>query len=349
MSGFSTLYLLEAKLLRQDVWMANLSATIIMIIVLGMATYVQKKHMALNMSDIIELLFGKWLGKLVLSVYLLGFMGLGILSLRSLSWFYTSAILPNTSPVLIMLLVSIVTTYAVSLGLGSIVRSVQVILPFFLAGILVIGILSVRDVDINPFLPQFQSRPSLILYGTMVSFGFPFGKSNVMAFLFSEVKNPKKIFASCSVGVAFSCLYLLMSTYLSMGSLGLNLFRTASFPFFSTIQLVRFGAYLERIEIMIIGIWTIFTLFEIIIVQHVFVKVMGTMFALKETKAFILPVGVLFLAVAAKSFRHLTDLMAYDYKILPFSIIPPVLIVNLLLVILTWVRKRKRGIQQVKP
>jgi hypothetical protein len=242
-----------------------------------------------------------------------------------------------------------VTTYAVSLGLGSIVRSIQVILPFFLALIVVISIFIIRDVDMNPFLPQFQNRPSLILYGSMISFGFPFGKSGVMAFLFSEVKNQNKIFVSCSIGVVFSCVYLLMSTYLAIGSLGLNLFKTASFPFFSAIQMVKFGEYLERIEIIIIGIWTIFTLFEIIIVHYVFVKVLGKVFALKETKPFIIPVGALFLAVAVKSFPHLTDLITYDYNILPFSILLPVIVVNLLLVILTWVRKQNRGIQQVKP
>lgn len=343
MSGFSTLYLLEAKLIKQDVWMATLSATIESIIVLWMIAYVQKSFTKLNMTDIIEILFGKWLGKLVLSVYLVDLIGMGVLSLRSLSFFYTSAILPKTSPILIIFLIIIVTTYAVSLGFGSIVRSVQVILPFFLAAIVVISVSIIRDVDINPFLPQFQNRFSLILYGSMVSFGFPFGKIGMMAFLFSEVKNHKKIFVSCSIGVVFSFVYLLTSMYLSMGSLGVNLFKMASFPFFSAIQLVKFGEYLERIEIIIIGIWTIFTLFEIIIAQYIFVKVLGKVFAIKETRSFILPAGALFIAVAMNSFPHLTDLITYDYDILPFSIILPIIVFNLLLLILTWARKHKLG------
>lgn len=341
MSGFSTLYLLEAKLIKQDVWMAYLSAMIVVVIVLWMVTYVQKNFNNSNMTDIIEILFGKWLGKLVLSVYLLNFIGFGVLSLRSLSFFYTTAILPKTSPILIILMITIVTTYAVSLGLGSIVRSVLVILPFILASMVVVCLLIIRDMDINPLLPQFQSRFSLIFYGSLISFGFPFGKAGVLAFLFSEVKNSKKIFVSSSVGVVFSCVYLLIATYISMGFLGLNLFKTALFPFFSAIQLVKFGVYLERIEIIIISIWTIFTLFEIIIVQYVVVKILGKMFAIKETKPFILPVGALLLAVAMKSYLHLTDLTTYDSDILPLSIILPVIAFNLLLVILTWVRKHK--------
>jgi spore germination protein KB len=340
MSGFSTLYLNEAKVLMQDVWMANAAAAIVSLFVLGSAVFIQRRFGSLNLSDIIELLLGKWLGKLVLVFLMVKMLDLAVMSLRSISLFYKSAILPRTSPSIIILCVVIVTTYAVFLGLGPIARSVLVLLPFFAVMFLVICFFILGDIDANPLLPQFQSRAPLVLYETLSSFGFPFGKIAVLMFLYSEVKNPKKIFVSCGFGVFASLLYLLISTYLSIGSLGSNLFRTASFPLFLAIQLVKFGEYLERVEITIIGIWTIFTLYEIIVVQFVFVNIMSKVFSLKDRRFFILPVGVLFFAVAMKSFTRPTELLFYDTNVLPFTAILPMLVFPLMLFALTWMRKR---------
>ncbi|WP_308639898.1 GerAB/ArcD/ProY family transporter [Paenibacillus silvisoli] len=340
MSGFSTLYLLEAQMLKQDAWMANISAVTVIIIIVYMIAYVQNKFGDKNMLDIIELLFGKWISKFIYGIYVVSLLGLGVLSLRSLSFFYITAILPKTSPTLIMFLILVVTTYAVSLGLGTIVRSVLVILPMFLILIAVICILSFRNVDINPFLPLFQKPVQQIYYGAMISFGFPFGKMGVIFLLFSEVTNKKKIFLSCSVGVVLSCAYLLTSTYLAMGSLGMNLFAASSFPFFSAIQLVKFGEYLERMEIIIIGIWTIFTLFEIIIVQYALIKVIGKLFSITNTQSFIIPMGGILLALSMNSYFHFTDLVDYDLKILPFTVIIPAVTINILIVVLTRLKKR---------
>ncbi|MBA2939767.1 endospore germination permease [Paenibacillus sp. CGMCC 1.16610] len=342
MSGFSTLYLLEAKVIMHDVWIANVTAMLAVLLILKVFTYVQSQFPNLNFSDIIEALFGKWLGKFVLVFYLMGMIGLGVLSLRSISLFYNTAILPNTSPMLIMGLVLCVTTYAAFLGLGTISRSIVLILPFFIVAILIIGFLIYQDVEDNPLLPQFQHPFPLILYCAMISFGFPFGKAGVIAFVFSEVTVHKKLYKSCSIAIVSSCIYLLMSTYLSFGSLGDNMFKTASFPFFSSIQMVKLGEYIERIEIMIISIWTVLTLFEIIVVQYVFVKIIGRMFKLRDIKALYLPVGAIFLVVSSKSAVNSAELIAYDLSILPFSIILPSILIPLSMLCLVYFRKIRR-------
>ncbi|NBD23206.1 GerAB/ArcD/ProY family transporter [Paenibacillus glycinis] len=347
LSGFSTLYLLEAKLLMQDVWIANLTACLFILMLLKMNAYVQNQYPHANMSDIIDIVLGKWLGKLAHAFYLLGMLGLGVLSLRSISVFYTSAILPGTSPNLIMLLVVIVTTYAASLGLSTIARSVLVILPFFVVSIVAIGFFIYQDVEANPFMPQLQHPLPLLLYGSLISFGFPFCKSYVMVFLFSEVTHQKKLFKSCSIAVVFSCAYLLIATYLTIGSLGDNMFKTAMFPFFSSIQLVKFGEYIERIEILIIAIWTIMTMYEIIVLQYVFVQIAGRLFGMKALKPFYLPVGVFFFAVATKSFVNPAELVAYDLKILPVSVNLNAVLVPVCVFVLTLFKKRGGSVQEL--
>ncbi|QHW32870.1 GerAB/ArcD/ProY family transporter [Paenibacillus rhizovicinus] len=338
MSGFSTLYLLEAKLILHDVWMANITAAVAIILLLQLLMYIQRRFPDQNFSDIIVNMFGNWIGKFVLCLYLLAMTGLGVLSLRSIALFYTTAILPNTSSSLIMAIVVLVTTYAAYLGLNAISRAALVILPFFAMAMVVICIFIFNDVELNPLLPQFQHSFPLIVYGSMISFGFPFGKTSVIVFLFSEITNQKKVVRSCAIAVILSCLYLLMSTYLSIGCLGEHLFKSAAFPFFSAIQLVKFGEYIERIEIMIIGIWTILTLFEIIIAQYCFVKIVGRIFGAKALSSLYLPAGAFFIAVSMRSFDNPAKLLSYDMMILPISILAPSILVPLALIGTIWVR-----------
>lgn len=345
LSGFSTLFLSESKLVKQDVWMSNLLAIVISIGMLWLLSYVQSQHPQLSMAEACEKLLGKWFAKLVLVIYLIYFLDIGVLAYRAISWFYTTAILPNTAPNVLTLLIVLVSSYSIYLGLGTLARTVQLILPFFILSICIVSLFILREVEINPFLPMFQSKLSAIIYGGMLSFGFPFGKSVVFGFLLSRVKNTKKTFVSLATAVALSGIYLLLSSYLTFGALGIHLTKLSAFPFFTSIQLVKFGEYMERIEILIIAIWTIFTLFELIVLHYVFLVVIKQVFKLKETKPFIIPTGLLFYALAQISYTSMMDLGAYDFEILPFSSLIPSLIIPVLLAIITWVRKRQRIMQ----
>ncbi|SDN36689.1 Spore germination protein [Paenibacillus sp. yr247] len=347
LSGFSTLFLIEAKLVKQDVWISDLFAIGVSVGVLWLLCYVQGQHPQLSMAETCEKLLGKWFAKLVLVIYLVYFLDLGVAAYRAISWFYTTAILPNTPPNVLILLIVLLSSYAVYLGLGTLVRTVQLILPFFILTISIVSVFILREVEINPFLPMFQSKISEVVYGGMVSFGFPFGKVVVFGFLLSQVKNTKKIFVSSAAAIALSGVYLLMASYLTFGSLGMNLTKLSAFPFFSAIQLVKFGEYMERLEILIIAIWTIFTLFELIVLQYVFILVIKQVFKIKEAKPFILPIGLLFYALSQISHTTIMDLAAYDFKILPFSTLIPSAIIPVLLAIITLVKKRQRSLQDL--
>lgn len=340
LSGFSTLFMNEAKILEQDVWIANLLATVVGVCILWLMKYVQVHFPDKSMPEIFQMLLGRWLGNAILLIYLLDTIGLTVLTLRALSMFYTTAILPHTSPELIMLMLVLVTSYAVYLGLETIVRTVQLMLPLFLLSITVICLLMLPNVESNPFLPPFQSRITDVVYGTLLSYALPFGKTNLLIFLFHRIGNMKKLALSSTVALILSYAYLLIATYLAIGSLGLNLMKSATFPFFSSIQLVRVGLYIERIEIMIIGIWTIFTLFETVVAHYLFTDIVGEVFRIKDTKRFILPFGLLFFAVGFRSFIRPTELELYNMTILPFSMLFPALLMPIVLALLTLIKRQ---------
>ncbi|TFE28595.1 GerAB/ArcD/ProY family transporter [Cohnella luojiensis] len=348
LSGFSTLFLIEAKLIKQDVWMSYLLGITVSIGMLWLFVYAQKQYPHLSMAEIFDELLGKWFAKLALCLYLVYMLETGGAAYRALSFFYTTAILPNTPNIVLMFLIFLCTAYAVYLGLGTLARSIQVILPFFIVAIVIVSFFIVREIDTNPFLPQFQSRASEIVFGGMVTLAFPFGKAIIFGFILSRVKNVKKIFSSTAIPMALSGLYLLAVTYMVFGSLGFNLSHAATFPYFSAAQLVRFGEYMERIEIFVISIWTVFTLFEIIVIQYIFMLVAGHVFRIKETRFFVFPICLLFFAIAHKSFIRMMDLSLYILGIYPISSLLPIVIIPVLIAFLTLVKKPRGAKKSVK-
>ncbi|MGO4548141.1 endospore germination permease [Paenibacillus sp. 2TAB23] len=341
LSGFSTLFLSEAALLKQDVWMSYLIGMASAIGMMWLLCYVQWKNPQLTMVEICDKLFGHWVSKLVLFIYLIYILEMQAAACRALTAFYTTVVIPNMPSNQMILLIIFSTTYATYLGLGTIVRAVQITLPFFLVGISIISFFLLREIETNPFLPQFQHTFSEIMYGGLLSLYFPFGKLVVFGFLLARVKNMKKIFSSSVLGLIFAALYLLVTAYLTLGTIGIHLTGTATFPFFSSIQMVKFGEYLERIEITIIGIWTLFTLFEIVVLQYVFTMLLRHVLRIKNMKPFIFPIGLLFFILAQNSFLRLTDLSFYNLNIAPFSTMLPIAIVPIILSIMTILRKEK--------
>ncbi|WP_219835025.1 endospore germination permease [Paenibacillus sp. R14(2021)] len=340
-SGFSTEFLLEGKLVEQDVWMSDLIGISVTFFILSLLYYVQLQHPDLTMAEAFDRLLGKGIAKLALCFFLIYILEIQSAAYLAITSFYRVVVLPNTPSGQIMLLITLTVSYAAYLGLGTIARTSQILLPIFIFFITIIFLFIYRNVNCNPFLPAFQHSASEIAYGGMISFFFPFGKSILLCFLFSRVANNRRPLLSVLIPLSLSGIYLFTATYLTFGSLGMNLMNSATFPFFSAIQLVKFGEYLERIEIMIIGIWTVFTMFELIVFQYLFTKLFGHIFGLKGTNPFIFPIGLLFFALAQRSFPHLNDLTIYNSTIAPFSALLPTAIIPLLLAALTLLKPKR--------
>ncbi|MFD0670084.1 GerAB/ArcD/ProY family transporter [Cohnella sp. GCM10027633] len=340
LSGFSTLFLAEAQTLGQDVWMAYAIGLGLSSFMIWLMYRLYSRYPGLSMAEVFDRLLGKPIAKAALVVYLAYMLEIQGAAAQALTSFYRTVVLPNTSSAEILLMIALTTTYAAYLGLGAIARTVLISLPMFLVGIAFIILMILKDVHINPFLPPLRHAAPEIALGGLQCFFFPFGKSIVFCFLFSRTTGGRHTLIGLFAALIASCVYLFVSAYLAFGSLGYRLTANATFPFFSAIQLVKIGEYIERIEIMIIGIWTMFTLFEIIVLQYVFAQVFGSLFGIREVRPFIVPIGLLFFAIASHSFTELHDLVAYNSTIAPFSTLLPMAGIPLALTLVHSLRRR---------
>ncbi|MBP3965053.1 GerAB/ArcD/ProY family transporter [Paenibacillus lignilyticus] len=340
-AGFESLFLTEAKLMKQDVWIANVFNLVAGITLLAIITFVQRQFPNHNMTEICDKLLGKWPSKVLLCVYLLSNLETASGGFRAVSMFYTTVILPNTRPDYLILVYAACSTYAVYIGLGTLARTNLIIIPFFLIGFLATCLFIIPEIQTNPFLPQLQSSKVNMVIGSMHLFTFTFSQMITFGFLMSRVENKNKIFSSCTIAMCMSALYLVMISYLTLSSLGFNYIETSTYPFFSTIQLVKLGEYLERIEILLIGLWTVLTMVYIIVMQYVFTLVAGHVFGISKKKPFLFAIGLLYFAHASKSYIRTADHFTYGTKIYPLSSLLPCIVFPLVLIVMTLIKKNR--------
>ncbi|UHA73703.1 GerAB/ArcD/ProY family transporter [Paenibacillus sp. 481] len=340
LSGFSTLYLLQLKIIDADAWMSILFGTCGGIVLAAMLIYIQTQYPGRQIFDYSEQIVGKWLAKLF-TLWLVYYTAqLCILSSKALTAFYSTAIMPRTPSYVFSVSIFIVSTYAVYLGIEAIARAVQVVLPVTVISLLILNLLIFKIVDTNPFLPAFQSKFNEIVYATLFSFAFPFSKIIVFAALFGYVKHQKKLIRSSILALLLSGVYLFAATYLTLGSVGAYLSSIKTYPYFTSLSMIRIGDDIERFEISAIGFWTMFVIFEVIIAQYVVVKGLRYLFALKQSKWLNVPIALLLFAISEKSFsQSSTDIVDFEYTILPFAAVIPTIVIPIVLFLVTLVKK----------
>lgn len=341
-SGFEGLFLSEAKVLKQDIWMANVLNIGIGIGVLSLLYYVHRQYPQISLVEICNKVLGKWVGKSILCIYLLYNLESTSGGLRAMSMSYRTIMLPNTHANVLIFTCVICSTYGVYIGLGTLVRMNMVILPFFLIGFLVTCPFIFPEIQTNPFLPPFQSNISEVIVQSMSIFTFNFSQVITFGFLMSRVERPRKIFLSSMIAIIMSGFYTIIISYLCLGSLGFNYISTSMFPFFSTIQLVKFGEYLERIEVMNIGLWTVLTLLSVIVTQYVFTLVLANILNIKKKRPLVFVVGLLIFAHTSRSYIRTADHVTYGAKIFTISSLLPCIIFPILLAVITMIRKRSK-------
>lgn len=328
LSGFSTLFSLEIKLVGTDTWISQLIGMLGCLALVLLLLHIQRLYPELNFFEYTEVLVGKWVSKLFFAIYLYYAAELCVLCAKALVSFYVTAINPQTPSSVFSLLIFVTTSYAIFLRLEVIARAMQVMVPLFLVFLIVINVLIVHEVMTNPFLPMFQSNFNSMVHASIISLSAPFGKIVLFGALFSYVKKRSKLWVSSATAIVCSGIYLFIATYLTVGSIGLYYSKTSAFPFFTSIRLARIGEYIERFEISVIGFWTIFTIFEIIVAQYVLTMGIGYLGGLQKVNPLIVPLGLLLFGLTEKSFPYgPSSIVDFDQNIFPFLSVIPVVVI----------------------
>ncbi len=316
---------------KKNLWLAIILAGIITIPIILIFTDLYKTFPNKNVLEINEIIFGKYLGKLINSLFLVFVLYKGVFVLRSLSEFITTVSFPETPTVIPIILTIILCIWITKEGIEVIGRYSQ--LYVFILGIFIIisFTLIIPNMNIQNMSPIFYIELNSLIKGTVSAFTFPFGEI-VIIFLVLKSSNTRNFSVSLYLKALFlTTLSIFFISVTQILVLGINSYVYNYFPSYETLSRVIIGEFLRSIEI-IVGVSFISAVFvKIAFCLYAAAKSTTSILGFSDYKFVVAPIALMMINFSLIMYTDLMHLFEWNEKYwfyfgLPFQILLPILI-----------------------
>jgi|GEM_PF-301443 len=273
-------------------WLSPLVSTIPLLMLIFIIDSLINEYQEQSMADIINLIMGKYLGKLIVIIYLLWTILLAALYTRYYVERLTSSIYTTVSNDVLILLTLIPVAYMLRSGFTVIARMSEVLLPFIGAMLVILALFLLPRIRPDNVLPVYYNDIMPVIKGSMST-------TSILAYLFllfflsDKLVNKKsfKFFSYIATYVNISSIMLVV--FICIGVLGYSVTQRAPMPVLITVKQVSLMDTIENIEAVIIAIWIFadFTLISTLFV--VMLNLIKSLFKLSDTRFLINILAVL--------------------------------------------------------
>ena len=296
-------------------WLSPVVCIVPFLLLLLIIDSLLNKYEGKSMSEIMVTLMGKYLGNLLLVIYLFWAVWLLALYTRYYVERLTSSIYPTVNNNVLIILTLVPIAYMLRSGFTVIARMSEILLPFIGTMLVLLSIFLLPAVRSDNLLPVYYNDIIPIIKASFSSTAI-FGYIFLLTFLGGGLVNLKsfRTFGYIGAFVNISSLVLLM--LITIGVLGSSVTERAPMSVLVTVKQITLQDTIENIEAIIVAIWIFadFTLISTFFV--VTLNIVKSIFKLSDTKYLINIYAVLvyFLAMGICSSKF--ELEAFSNTVL---------------------------------
>lgn len=290
MLGSTSLISFMDVIAHHDTWLVIIASIIIGIPFVLSYSALAKKFPEKSLIQIINIIYGPYLGKLFSILYTSYFYLLFSLNLLSVTNFYTAYIMPETpSPVFVIMFV-LVSGYAVRKGIEGLARVSYISVFWGIAVAVLSTLLLAKEADFSNFLPVFEIPTKDFIQSIHIVLTIPFCEIVVFLMVTSSLNRYTKIHKYTLWGYLIASLCMLIIAVRNTATLGSSslLYVNASYQ---SIRLINIADFLTRIEVLIALSLTFCLFIKICILYYVTVLGISQLFNLRSYSPLILPIG----------------------------------------------------------
>lgn len=290
-----------------------------------------------------EILFGKWLGKLVSLIFLFYFFMLSALLLRDVGDFITTEVLPETPIQFVELLFLLVVIMGVRLGLEVIIHASELFFPWIIGMFLILLVMLTPQLRFENLLPVYENGIRPIIGGAYEFMLFPFLETVVFLVLYPYVKRSAQARNAHVVGALLAGLALIALSVVSVLVLGVDPSSRNMYITYELAKRVNIGNFLERVEAITGTVWLMTIYFKLAICFYASTLGLAQILKLKEYRPIILPLGMILVILTLKIYPNVIYLLV-EFPIIwhPLQLFV-CLVLPLLMLLLAKFRHRKKA------
>jgi spore germination protein KB len=327
----------EAK---NDAWLAVIAGILMavpmMLVYCRMLFIFQDK----DLFDILNITFGKVIGKLFGAIYCLYAFHLGALVLRNFGEFINSIAMPETPLFLPMLFIGITCIIAARSGIEVMGRTAAFFLPILLFILLVVQLLAIPQFKMNYLKPVMGNGITPVITAGFAAFAFPFAETVLFTGAFSGLKTKKSSYRIYFLGLLIVSFVVIMTTVRNIAVLG-NIRDNYYFPSYAAVSAINIGDFIQRIEVTVSFVFVFGALIKTSICLLVAAKGIGRIFNLSNYRSVVIQIGLLMIFFAYTVYDSSMEMKYWVAKVYPYYAFPMQVILPIFIWIFAEARSKK--------
>jgi spore germination protein KB len=327
----------------RDAWIAILFGMFAGMILFVGYFFLYKQFPEMSLTQYIQVLFGKYVGKFFGFCYMLYFLYLASRVLRDFGSLLLSAVFVQTPIIVVNTLMVATIVYVLKLGFEVLARTGEIF--FGLVALvwitLTVLVLSADLMEYNYLLPIFGDGVISVLKAAFpVTPTFPFGEMIVFTMLlpYLKVKNKNKALKVGLLGMGVSGIVLSTTIAMDIAVLGGHVATHVYFPLLAAVAKINLGEFIQRLDALVVFTLIIGGFFKVAVFLYVSVKAAQDVFGVKEETTIIGPIGVVVIlssiAIASNYVEHINEGLNVvpQFIHIPFQVVLPAIFIIVFLI-----------------
>ncbi len=317
----------EAK---NDTWLAVIIGVIFSIPIFLVYSRIVSIFKGKDLFEILELVFGRYIGKFVALLYTWYAFMLGALVIRNYGEFVNTLGLPETPMFVILFCLGIIGIIAVRLGIEVIGRTSAYLIAIVFAILVIIQILVIPQMNFNYIKPILHNGYAPVLQAGYYAFTFPFAESVILISALFTLKTKKSVGKVYFWGLTLAGTIIIIMTIRNILVLGRSI-EMFYFPSYIAVSDISVGDFLQRMEVSVSLVFVVTAFTKVSICLFAACRGFQRIFSLKDYRSVTIQVGLLMVYLSYIVFDNIMDMKywasrVYPYYAIPFQIIIPILV-----------------------
>ncbi len=314
MVGFllgSAVIITPGQAAQQDAWIAIIIGVIEGLIFALIFTTLARRFPNKTIVEILETVFGLYLGKIVGLIFLWYSFHVGSLVIRNFTDFFTTVIMPETPSVVFAALMILVSVYAVRNGLEVITRCSLVLVPLTAFLLLITFLLQLNQLDFNNFLPLFGTPVWRLLKISHTAAIFPFGEAVFFLMIFPFLNQTMVSRSKTVIGILVAAFIINLASCRGIGALGAS-GSIFSYPSYEAVKLINLPFVNMRLESIVVINFLAMGFLKITVLHYSTVLGLGQLLKFRSVRPLIIPIGILMIILSIINFSGFTENLEFN-------------------------------------
>ena len=330
-----------AEVAKQDAWLVDPLTILISLFFIFIYNQLATLYPSMTYVEVNKKIFGKWIGKIAVLLYLSYFFILSSGMVREIGDFFTTEILVDTPNPMVMIMFLLTSLIGVQLGLEVICRTAVIFFPWIVMLLLILFLFLIPEIKLENIQPIFGEGMKPIIKGSYHILGLPYLELAILLMVTPYVTEKAAMKKAFYRGMVIGGIVLLITVAFCILVLGSDTAARRTYPAYTLGRRLSIVNFLERIEVIVAIIWVFTQYFKLTIINYGISLGLAQVLGLKSYKILFFPLAFLIITFAIFSYRdivHFHDFIAKAWT--PYSL-TICFILPLLLLVVGKIRKKR--------